>query len=61
VKRLVLVLSFAVVWPGVATWAQVLVPNEVGVSMGQWHTIVRNVEATKKFWVLVGLSVRRER
>ncbi len=53
-KRLVLILSFAVVWPGAATWAQVLAPNEAGVAMGQWHTIVRNVEATKKFWVLVG-------
>jgi catechol 2,3-dioxygenase-like lactoylglutathione lyase family enzyme len=43
-----------VVWPPTASWAQVVAPNAAGVAMGQWHTIVRNVEATTKFWALVG-------
>jgi len=34
--------------------AQVLAPNAKGVSMGQWHTIVRDVQATEKFWVMLG-------
>src|SRR5262249_28558867 len=36
--------------------AQILPPNQAGVSMGHWHTLVRDVEATKKFWILVGAA-----
>jgi hypothetical protein len=31
-----------------------LAPNEAGVSMGQWYTIVRDVEAAKLFWITLG-------
>src|ERR1700686_3765772 len=43
-----------VLWPLIPAWAQVLTPNEAGVAVGSWHTIVRDVEATKKFWGLLG-------
>jgi catechol 2,3-dioxygenase-like lactoylglutathione lyase family enzyme len=54
VKGLIGVLSLVVFWPAGASWGQVLPPNEAGVSMGHLHTIVRDVETTKKFWVLLG-------
>lgn len=53
-KKLILALSLVVMSPAAALWAQVLGPNEAGVAMGHLHTIVRDVEATKKFWVLLG-------
>jgi catechol 2,3-dioxygenase-like lactoylglutathione lyase family enzyme len=34
-----------------------LTPNEAGVSMGQWCTIVRDVDATKQFWSFFGATV----
>jgi len=54
VKRLCLIAGVVALWPAAASFAQVLAPNAAGVAMGQWHTMVRNVDATKKFWVLVG-------
>jgi glyoxalase/bleomycin resistance protein/dioxygenase superfamily protein len=54
VKKLFLVLNLAMLWPPAASRAQVYAPNEAGVAMGHWHTIVRDVEATKKFWILLG-------
>jgi len=54
VKRLIGILILAAVWPVVPSHAQVLSPNEMGVALGHFHTIVRDVEATKKFWVLLG-------
>src|ERR1700687_2655915 len=54
VKSFVCVLSVIALWPLAASRAQVLPPNEAGVSMSEWHTIAQDVDATKKFWVLVG-------
>jgi catechol 2,3-dioxygenase-like lactoylglutathione lyase family enzyme len=34
--------------------AQVAAPNDAGIAMGQVGTIVRDVDATKKFWALLG-------
>jgi catechol 2,3-dioxygenase-like lactoylglutathione lyase family enzyme len=34
--------------------AQVAPPNEAGVSMGHLHLNVRDVEAAKRFWILLG-------
>jgi catechol 2,3-dioxygenase-like lactoylglutathione lyase family enzyme len=31
-----------------------LKPNDAGVSLGQWSTIVRDVDASKRFWALLG-------
>jgi catechol 2,3-dioxygenase-like lactoylglutathione lyase family enzyme len=53
-KRFISVLILIVLWPLAASRAQVLAPNEAGVSMGDWSTIVRDVEAAKKFWTLMG-------
>src|SRR5712692_6870124 len=36
------------------SWAQLYPANEAGVSMGAWHTIVRDVDTTRKWWELWG-------
>ena len=52
VRRLISILSLAVLGMVTPSWAQLEGPNEMGVSFGQWHTIV-GMEATKKFWTTV--------
>ena len=47
---LVSILSLVVLWPS----AQLHSPNEMGVSMGHVFTIVRDVETTERFWILMG-------
>jgi catechol 2,3-dioxygenase-like lactoylglutathione lyase family enzyme len=46
--------GIAMVLPLAPAWAQLEAPNEAGVSFGHVHTIVRDVEATKKFWTTLG-------
>ena len=53
VSKLIPVLSLAL-WPLTSVWAQIYPFNATGVSLGQWHTLVRDVEATKKFWIELG-------
>ena len=53
-RRLVCILSLAVVWPLATAWAQLAPPNDAGVSLGQWHMLVQNVDASKKFWTALG-------
>ena len=53
-KQLMSVLSVLLVLPLAPMWAQVYAPNQQGVSLGQWYTIVRDVDATKKFWLILG-------
>ena len=53
-KRLISVLSFVVLWPLTGLWGQLRPPNELGVSVGHFHTIVRDVDAAKKFWITLG-------
>lgn len=53
-KKLVSILSFVALWSYAVSSAQLLAPNEVGVTMGHLDTIVRDVEVTKKFWILLG-------
>jgi catechol 2,3-dioxygenase-like lactoylglutathione lyase family enzyme len=36
------------------SWAQLAAPNEAGVSMGHVHLVVKDVEASKKFWTDLG-------
>jgi len=38
----------------VCSKAQLAPTNERGVTMGHWHSIVLDVEASKKFWMLFG-------
>ena len=53
-KRLIVLLGAAFFCAPVASRAQLLPPNELGVTMGHVHLNVRDVEAHKKFWALVG-------
>jgi catechol 2,3-dioxygenase-like lactoylglutathione lyase family enzyme len=43
-----------VLWPLATCSAQLLAPNEQGVSMAQAYTIVRDLDAAKRFWILIG-------
>jgi catechol 2,3-dioxygenase-like lactoylglutathione lyase family enzyme len=54
VKNLVPILALAALWPMAALRSQVLAPNQAGVSMGHYHTLVRDVAAAKKFWITLG-------
>jgi catechol 2,3-dioxygenase-like lactoylglutathione lyase family enzyme len=59
-KRLVVLLC--AVWLAAATTplvAQLGAPNAVGVSVGHVHLVVRDVEAQKKLWLLLGGEVAR--
>jgi catechol 2,3-dioxygenase-like lactoylglutathione lyase family enzyme len=49
-------LSFAALWPLAISWAQLQPPNEAGVALGHFHTVVRDVAATKRFWMTLGGS-----
>ena len=53
-KKLISILSLIVLCPPAASRAQLLPPNEAGVTMGHVHLNVRDVEANKKFWALLG-------
>ena len=53
-KKLILILSLAGSLPLASSWAQTLPPNEAGVSMGQLHMTVHDVEAEKKVWTTIG-------
>ena len=53
-KGFISALGLVVLWPLAFARAQLYPPNEMGVSLGHWHTIVRDVEASKKFWIAVG-------
>ncbi|OFW32033.1 MAG: hypothetical protein A3J28_15705 [Acidobacteria bacterium RIFCSPLOWO2_12_FULL_60_22] len=53
-KTLVSILSFLVLWPLSLSQAQLYPWNEAGVTLGSVHTIVRDVEVTKRFWALFG-------
>jgi catechol 2,3-dioxygenase-like lactoylglutathione lyase family enzyme len=53
VKRVIILFAAAVLCP-LAVWAQLEPPNEAGVSLGHWHTIVRDVNASKNFWIAMG-------
>jgi catechol 2,3-dioxygenase-like lactoylglutathione lyase family enzyme len=70
-KAIVRVLSLLALGPLAASWAQSgdqfgraavlknlveLTPNAAGVTLGQWYTIVRDVDASKKFWTLLGAT-----
>src|SRR5258707_1700832 len=70
-KRLGPVLSVVLLWSFAASRAQAgdefgrsavlnnlveLAPNAAGVTLGQWYTIVRDVDASKRFWTLMGAT-----
>ena len=53
-KRLIFMLSLVALASLPMSWAQLYAPNQAGVSLGHWHTLVRDVEATRKVWVALG-------
>ena len=53
-KTFLPILSVVALCPLATAWAQLEPPNEAGVAFGQFHTIVRDVDATKKFWTTLG-------
>jgi len=55
-KKLVLLLTpmIMLLSPAAPLRAQLFPPNEAGVSLGAWHTIVRDVDTTRKWWELWG-------
>ena len=53
-ERLILVLIVAILGVHTPALAQLEAANEAGVSFGHWPTTVRDVQATKKFWIILG-------
>jgi catechol 2,3-dioxygenase-like lactoylglutathione lyase family enzyme len=55
-RKLILILSLAVLLPAGSSWAQLAAPNEAGVSMGHLHLLAQDTEASEKFWIAFGAS-----
>ncbi len=53
-KKIILVLTLSALWLPTLSWAQLYPQNEAGVTLAAWHTTVRDVDASKKFWSLFG-------
>ena len=53
-KRSLGILLITMVWPLAGLQAQLVPPSADGVSLGQWYTIVRDVDAAKKFYIMLG-------
>src|ERR1700692_850204 len=53
-KKIVSIAGLLALWLPTVSRAQLYAPNAAGVAMGQWYTIVKDVDATKKFWALYG-------
>jgi catechol 2,3-dioxygenase-like lactoylglutathione lyase family enzyme len=60
VKRLLLVLSLAVLLALAAFPAEIPASNAAGVSNGHWHLNVRDVDANTKFFVTLGGTATKE-
>jgi catechol 2,3-dioxygenase-like lactoylglutathione lyase family enzyme len=54
-KKLITSMSLFL-YPVVTSWGQVYPPNDAGVSMGHVQENVRDVEASKKFWIEMGAT-----
>jgi catechol 2,3-dioxygenase-like lactoylglutathione lyase family enzyme len=54
VRRLIPLLSLAALSLLTSAQGQIYTANATGVSLGQWHTLVRDVETTKNFWMQLG-------
>jgi catechol 2,3-dioxygenase-like lactoylglutathione lyase family enzyme len=49
-----LLLGVLLLAPSSAVWAQLQPPNDAGVTLGHFHTVVRDVDASEKFWTTLG-------
>jgi len=57
---LLLILTVAPTWVIAEQWAELAPPNKKGVTMGQLHYIVRDIEANKQFWLALGALPAKE-
>src|SRR5258705_12773048 len=55
-RKLILVLTCAVLFPTGGAQAQLLAPNATGVSMGHLHYFVRDMATNRKFWMDLGAT-----
>ena len=53
-KTVLPILGLSIVYPLGTLWAQLEPPNEAGVAFGHFHTLVRDVDASRKFWITLG-------
>jgi catechol 2,3-dioxygenase-like lactoylglutathione lyase family enzyme len=52
--KMLILIPTMIAAPAGSLWAQLFPPNEAGVSMGAWHTIVRDIDTTTKWWEIWG-------
>jgi len=52
-RKTLLIIGIAALGP-IGAWAQLQPANEAGVTLGHFHTLVRDVAATKQFWTTLG-------
>jgi catechol 2,3-dioxygenase-like lactoylglutathione lyase family enzyme len=55
-RRLAATLTFVALWLLAPVRAQLASPNAMGVSMGHFHYVVREVEPNRKFWIDFGAT-----
>jgi len=53
-KKLILLLSLAMLIPARASWAQLAPPNAQGITMGHVHFVVADLAAGRTFWIAMG-------
>jgi catechol 2,3-dioxygenase-like lactoylglutathione lyase family enzyme len=53
-KKWVPLLGILTLSPSPVLWAQLDPPNEAGAVFAQWGTIVSDIDATKRFWTVLG-------
>jgi hypothetical protein len=54
VRKPISIASLVLLWALTPSWAQLNPPNEAGITLGQIHMVVKNVEAEKKVWITMG-------
>jgi len=55
-KQIWLLSFIIIIWTARTAPAQLLQPNQAGVTMGHLHYKVRDVDANKKFWIALGAT-----
>jgi catechol 2,3-dioxygenase-like lactoylglutathione lyase family enzyme len=55
-RKLILILSLAVLLPAASSWGQLAAPNEAGVTMGHLHLLAQDIDAGEKFWIALGAT-----
>jgi catechol 2,3-dioxygenase-like lactoylglutathione lyase family enzyme len=53
-RKLILTISLIVMGSATNSWAQLYTPNTVGAAMGHLHYNVKDMQASRKFWIDLG-------